>query len=268
MKKLGLIAGNGFLPKKIIEHCLHNDRQIIVVSIDPEPDDIISKIPNIQLNISSVGKAIKFFNSHDVQEIVFAGGLIRPKLSELRPDASGIKLLSRITKAKFNGDNKLLSTILDFFEEEGFSIIGAHEIVTDLLAPKGVIGKMKPTKGQLSDIEVGVKIAKSIGELDIGQAVIVQDKTIIGVEAIEGTDNLIKRCKELQFKKQGAILVKTKKPNQDQRIDLPTVGVKTVLNAHQNNLSAIAIEAGQSLIIDKEQVIKTANKHNILLIGY
>jgi hypothetical protein len=268
MSKLGLIAGNGSLPDRIIESCLAKNQPIFVISITDEQPKLINKTLNIKLNIASVGKAIKFLKNNDVKDIIFAGGLSRPKLKELRPDATGIRLLSKITKAKFNGDNQLLSTIVNFFEGEGFNALGADEVLQDLVTPQGILGTVKPSKAQMCDVEMGIKIAQSIGNLDIGQSIIVQDNTVIGVEAIEGTDNLMIRCKNLQFNNKGGILVKVKKPNQDRRIDLPTIGINTIITAFDNNLSGIVIESGNSIILDKQTLVETANDNNIFIFGF
>ncbi|PIR38648.1 MAG: UDP-2,3-diacylglucosamine pyrophosphatase [Alphaproteobacteria bacterium CG11_big_fil_rev_8_21_14_0_20_39_49] len=265
--KIGLIAGNGDLPEKIISQCINSGIDVFVILITDNLPSSISKVQSVKLNIGSVGKAIKTLKEEKVEQVVFAGGLKRPKLLSLSLDAGGIKLLARITKAKFNGDNKLLTTVIGFFEDNGFEIVGADEILEDALVTMGQLGMVKPDQRQKEDIEVGKEIAKKIGELDIGQSVIVQDGVVIGVEAIEGTDGLIQRCSELQMEKKGGVLVKVKKPGQDSRVDLPTIGPVTIMKAYENGLSGIAVEAGGALIIDKEEVIKMADEYGLFLIG-
>jgi DUF1009 family protein len=265
--KVGLIAGNGDLPENIIAECIKSGREIFVILIGDNQPKSINKVPHISLSIGSVGKAINTLRKENIKNIVFAGGLKRPKFTAIRLDAGGIKLVAKITKAKFIGDNSLLSIILKFFEDAGFKIIGADDILQNILMPKGVIGKMEPNKTAIKDMETGIHIAKSIGALDIGQSVIIQDGVVIGVEAVEGTDALIKRCAKLQNGGKGGVLIKMKKPKQDKRIDLPTIGTTTIEHAHQSGLVGIAIEAGGALIIDQEKVAQKADELGLFVIG-
>jgi DUF1009 family protein len=266
--RIALIAGNGNLPEKIILYFLKSKKDIFVILIgDTPPPPSIDKVPHAIINIGLIGKCLSTLRKENITDIVFAGGLQRPKIKTLRLDTAGVRLATKITTAKFIGDNSLLSLIIKFFETEGFNIIGVDKILPDILMPKGIIGKIKPNNTEIKDILAGSKIAKDIGNLDIGQSVIIQDGIIIGVEAIEGTDELIKRCGKLQRGGKGGILVKMKKPNQDDRIDLPTIGTKTIEYAHDNGLSGIAIEAESSIIIDQELVAKTADKLGIFVIG-
>ena len=266
-KKIGLIAGEGDLPENIITKFLNEESEIFVISIGRTKPPSLEKVPNAVLNIASVGKAIKTLRKNGVTDIVFAGGIKRPNFSKLRPDAGGIKLLAKISKARLLGDNSLLSIVIKFFEDSGFNILGAEEILDDILMPKGVLGKIQPNDLALKEIDFGTDISRSIGNLDIGQSVIVKQAMVVGVEAAEGTDRLIKRCKELLKDGQKGVLVKTKKPNQDERIDLPTIGVTTIENAYNSNLKGIALEAKTALILNKEEVIKTADKLGIFVVG-
>jgi DUF1009 family protein len=265
--KIGLIAGEGDLPENIITECLKSGREIFVISIGNKTPASLTKVPHIILGIASVGKAIKTLRSENVQNIIFAGGLKRPKLAALRPDTGSVKLMAQISKAKLIGDNSLLSIIIKFFENAGFKVLGAEEILNNLLMPAGIIGKIKPNKSAIKDIETGSGIASSIGNLDIGQSIIIQNGVVIGVEAVEGTDALMERCKKLQYDNAGGILVKMKKPMQDKRIDLPTIGAATIINAHKAGLQGIAVEAGGALIIDKASVIKKADELGLFIVG-
>lgn len=264
---IGLIAGNGALPEKIIRQCLGSGLDIFVILISDDIPHSIGKVPHINLSIGSVGKAVKILNQERVENLVFAGGLKRPKLLSLGLDSGGVKLLARITKAKFNGDNQLLATVMGYFEDCGFNILGADEILEDALMPFGVLGRVKPQSRQQSDIESGIDIARAIGNLDIGQSIIIQDGVVIGVEAIEGTDALIERCGDLQFEKKGGILIKMKKPKQDRRVDLPTIGPVTIDKAYASGLAGLAVEAKGALVIDKDEVIKKADEYGIFLVG-
>lgn len=267
LSKIGLVAGKGDLPEKIIRQCINSGIDMFVILITEDRPQSIDKVPHTSLGVGSVGKAIKLFKEEHVEDVVFAGGLKRPKFLSLKLDSGGVKLLARITKAKFNGDNKLLTTVISFFEDNGFNIIGADEILEDALMPMGVIGKLSPQGKQQGDVEAGKIIAKSIGKLDIGQSIIIQDGVVIGVEAIEGTDGLIERCKDLQIEKKGGVLVKVKKPDQDKRVDLPTIGPVTIMKAYENGIAGIAVEAGGALVIDKDEVVNMADEYGLFLVG-
>ncbi len=268
-KKLGLIAGSGDLPEKIIEACLEQGREIFVVFLDSnvEPSKYLEQIPHVTVNVGAVGKALKFLKKNDVEELVLVGGLKRPKISSIRPDGSGLRLLARITSARLSGDNSLLSIVLGFLEEAGLKIIGIDEILENLLVPMGILGGVEPSKSAREDIVRGMDVAKKLGEMDIGQSVVVQRNSILGVEAIEGTDALLARCEKLKLDGEGGVLVKVKKPNQDNRIDLPTIGVETIKNAAKAGLVGIAVEAGSTLIVDQEKLVKKADKLGIFVIG-
>lgn len=267
--KIGLIAGNGKLPDEIIKSCLANGRPIFVIYLQgssPEPE-ALKDLPHIKLSIGSVGKAISLLRHEGVKYLVMAGGLKRPKLMGLKPDAGGLKLLAKISTAKFSGDNSLLVTVIKFFEASGFIILGAHEILGRVVVTEGVMGKCEPNKSALQDVNLGVEIAKTIGNLDIGQGVVVQSGVVLGVEAIEGTDALLERCASLKLDGAGGVLVKMKKPMQDSRIDLPTIGVDTIVNAHKAGLRGIAVEAGSALILEKEKVVETADMLGLFVLG-
>lgn len=265
--KIGLIAGNGDLPEKIITECIKSKRDIFVISIGDNQSPSLLKVPHVILGIGAVGKAIRTLRKENVKHIVFAGGIKRPKFSALRPDAGGVKLLAKISKSKLLGDNSLLSIVIKFFESSGFTILGAEEIMGDLLMTKGILGKIEPNGSALKEIDFGVDIARAIGRLDIGQSVIVKQGMVVGVEAAEGTDELIKRCGKLLKDDEKAILVKMKKPNQDKRIDLPTIGVTTVENAYRSGLRGMALEAGSAFILDRKEVIRKADELGIFIVG-
>lgn len=267
---IGIIAGENLLPVRVVEYCKKHGKDFYVVYIkspDNDPPSYLSKIPHSIFSVGQVGKVIKVFKDRGIEHITFVGKTPRVSLKNLSVDLLGARLIANITKNISQGDNAMLSTIIDFFSNQGFKVLGAHEIVRELLAPKGVIGKIKPKKQYIKDIEYGKNIAHKMGDLDIGQSVVIMNSSVLGVEAAEGTDGLIKRCKILQTKGLGAVLVKMKKPKQDPRIDLPTIGVTTIRNIASAGFSGVAVEAGATLIIDLDKVIAEANKQKVFLVG-
>ena len=267
--KIGLIAGSGKLPEEIIRSCINLGKKIFVIFLDGCGDvpESLKNVPHIKLNIGSAGKAIRTLKGEGIQQVVMAGAIKRPKFSDLKLDAGGIKLLAQISAAKLTGDNSLLVTVIRFFESSGFTIIGVDNLLSEVLMPHGRLGKIEPHKTALADIRLGVEVARAIGNLDIGQGVVVQNGVVLGVEAIEGTDSLIERCANLKLEGTGGVLVKMKKPMQDARIDLPTIGVNTIINAHKAGLSGVAVEAGSALVIEKAKLVETADRLNLFVVG-
>ena len=286
--KIGLIAGGGTIPSTVVKTALQQGRDIYVAafagitdlsSILSAKDNVYSEhnkynrndIPEAAFSyevfkLGQGGKMLKAFKREKVEEIVFIGYIRRPSFKEISLDFWTAKQIAKFGFS-ISGDDSLLSRIIKLTENEGFKVIGVQDIVPELLAVKGVYGKIQPDKRAAADIEIGYKIAKGLGTFDIGQSVIVQQGMIIGVEAIEGTDALIKRCKDLQRKGVGGVLVKTCKPTQEKRIDLPTIGVGTIENAAASGLRGVAIEAGSALVVNVDDIIQKANKSGLFVVG-
>ena len=144
---------------------------------------------------------------------------------------------------------------------------GIHELMPELLIPQGLLTKHKPSKSDMVDIQRGVEVAFALGKLDVGQSVVVQHGLVLGVEGIEGTDELIRRCKDYRRKGNGGVLVKLRKPQQDMRIDLPTIGVKTIERAHESGLQGIVVHAGNGLIVNQEEAVALADKYGMFIMG-
>lgn len=265
---LGLIAGKGTLPAEIIRACAKSGRPLSIVAIQGEIlVDEVANHPHHVAGIGSVGKILKVFKKAGVQDIVLAGAVTRPSFSSLKLDWGGVKLLARILKHRAQGDNILFETIIGYLQDAGFCLKGADEVCGDLLAPEGVLGIIPPDETALQDITIGVQVAKTLGALDVGQAAIVQQGVVIAVEGREGTDGLLSRIAPLMLKGKGGVLVKVKKPDQDSRIDLPTIGLSTIENSHKAGLRGIAVEAGAALILGREGVIARANSLEMFVVG-
>ncbi len=268
---LGIIAGSGELPRILMHACQDLDRPYFLLALqDATDEETIAMAGDAQASIrlGAIGKALELLRSKGVSELVMAGKVTRPKLSSLRPDLKGTKLLARIGSQLISGDNELLSGIVEFLEEEGFTVSGADDIVNDLIAPEGMIGSIYPDKRAQADIETGAHIARAIGALDIGQAVIVQNGQVLGIEAIEGTDQLITRCSPLKLEQNGGVLIKAKKPQQEKRVDLPTIGVATVERIAECGFAGIAVEAGASLIVSRREVARRADALGVFIVGF
>lgn len=267
--KIGLIAGNGKLPEQIVKVCKETRRPLFVISVaeEKERQKILEETPHICLPIGAVGKAMKVFGDENITDILIAGGLKRPKLTALRPDAEGMKLMARLLKLGRAGDNSLLETVIAFFEEKEFRVLKTSDVLGNILTPQGALTKATPDKRDLDDITYAMEAARALGRFDVGQSVTVEDGVILAVEGAEGTDLLIERTGDTRRSDRGPILVKTKKPQQDERADLPSVGVQTVINAHANGFRGVAPEAGASLIIDREAMIEKADELGLFIWG-
>ena len=267
-KKLGIIAGGGTLPQTLINHCLQNKRAFFVLAIENNADRAIftPDIPHEWIRIGQAGTGFKIFNEQNVQEIVMIGTIRRPSLADLVPDLRTAAFFAKIG-LKSVGDDGILRALIREIESENMRVVGIHEVMPELLVKTGILTKHKPDKQALSDIERGVEVAFELGKLDVGQAVIVQQGLVLGVEGIEGTDKLIERCGTYQRKGVGGVLVKLRKPQQDMRIDLPTIGTKTVENLHSVGMRGIAIHAGNALIAEEEKVIALADKYSMFICG-
>lgn len=270
LPKLGIIAGRGELPRTLIHACEASGRAYFVLALEDaaEEETVAATGDNYAwIRLGAIGKALELLKKQGVEELVLAGYVTRPKISTIRPDLKGAKLLARLGSQLLTGDNELLTNIVNFLEDEGFHVVGAEEVVRELVAPEGLIGSHYPDKRAQGDIAFGARMARAIGALDIGQGVIVQNSKVLGVEAIEGTDALITRCAPLRDGP-GGVLVKAKKPQQERRVDLPTIGVETVQRVAEAGFSGIAIEAGASLIVNRRDVSRLADQLGLFVIGY
>lgn len=267
--KLGIIAGSGPLPKRIIDACRAAGRPYFVVAFLGETDpETVAGEDHITLGLGQLGETIKQLHRAGCDELVMAGPVNRPSLKNLKLDLRAMKLMGKLTKAMGQGDNAVLSLLVGEFEAEGFRVVGADEVLGEgATAPAGVMGRHHPDETSREDIAFGVRIAQALGTLDVGQAVIVQHQIVLGVEAIEGTDALIERCGGLRREGAGGVLVKLKKPHQERRADLPTIGLRTIDKAAQAGLAGIAVQAGETLMMDPKAIIAAADAAGLFVIG-
>lgn len=268
-RKLGIIAGGGAIPRMLIENCQKNGREFFVLAIDGNADkDLInnSDVPHEWIRIGQAGTGFKRFSEEKVQDVVMIGTIKRPGFFDLVPDLRTTAFFAKVG-AKALGDDGILRALVKEIEAEGMCVKGIHEVMTELLVKEGVLGKHKPDKQAMIDIKRGIEVALELGRVDVGQGVIVQQGLVLGVEGIEGTDELIRRCGGYKRKGDGGVLVKLRKPQQDMRVDLPTIGPRSVERAKEAGLRGIVVHAGNSLIVDEADMIKAADKAGIFVMG-
>jgi UDP-2,3-diacylglucosamine hydrolase len=264
---LGIIAGSGRLPRRLIESCRAAGREVFVLAIEGEADRAaIESVPHAWCRVGAAGTALDLLRANAVGELVLAGAVRRPSLSALRPDWQAAKILARIGYRAL-GDDGLLTAVIKELEREGFRVIGADQLLAGAALPEGPLGLVRPDPDAEADIAHGMRVARAIGALDIGQAVVVQQGFVLGVEAVEGTDGLLRRCTSLRRDGPGGVLVKVEKPGQEKRADRPVIGPQTVILAAESGLCGIAGEAGATLVLDRDEVVRLADAAGIFVVG-
>jgi UDP-2,3-diacylglucosamine hydrolase len=238
-----------------------------VIGFEGQTDPAVVQGRNhLWTRLGAAGQIMKTLKSHDIHDLVMIGSIRRPSVSELVPDFKTLEFFAKIG-LKALGDSDFLGALREFLEKEGFRLHGIHKFADDLLAAEGSIGKYEPGPDDWIDIKRGLEISRNLGAFDIGQSVIVQEGFVLGVEAVEGTDELIRRCKSLRRKGRAGVLVKTCKPQQDMDLDMPTIGPRTAALAAESGLGGIAVQAGRTLIVDPDEVAEICDRHKIFVVG-
>lgn len=263
--KIGIIAGGGQFPLLFARAAHNRGLKVYAAAHQGETDEALaSQVERFQwVKLGQLGKIISFFKQEGVKKTVFIGSITKTNIfRDVRPDLKGLGLWNKIN---IKQDDAILRAVADRLEKDGIKVVASTGYVPELLFPKGILTRKKPTKDQISDIIFGWKIARSLGNLDIGQCVVVRNQTVLALEAIEGTDATILRGGALG--KEKAVVVKLRKPNQDLRFDLPAVGMKTIDSMKEVNASVLAVEAEYALFFDRESVIRAADNAGIVIVG-
>jgi len=265
---LGIIAGGGPFPARVAAAARDAGRPVFVVALRGFADmSALAGFPHVELRLGAAGEILAALRRAGCTDLVLIGPVRRPSLVSIRPDAEGARIMARIGRAAFSGDDGLLAAVVRVLGEEGFRIIGAHEVLTGAVGTAGVLGKHAPDDAARSDIARGRVVARALGQVDVGQGCIVQQGIVLAVEAIEGTDAMLARAAALARPGPGGVLVKLVKPGQDRRADLPTIGPNTIVAAAKAELRGIAFEAGGTLFIDREGCIARADAAGLFLLG-
>jgi DUF1009 family protein len=265
--KLGILAGGGPLPGRLIEVMRGAGREFFVLAFEGQTDPAtVAGAAHAWTRLGATATALDRLKAEGCQELVLIGPIRRPSLSEPRPDRRAMAFLAK-AGAKALGDDGLLRGIVELLEAEGFRVVGIDDLLAELTAPPGVFGAHRPNAQAERDIARGVEVARALGAVDVGQAVVVQEGIVLGVEAIEGTDQLLARCRDLRRHGPGGVLVKLAKPGQDRRVDLPTIGPRTLEGAMAARLQGVAVEAGGTLLLERPRLRALADKAGLFLIG-
>ncbi len=265
MEKIGIIAGGGKFPILIARAAKKRGLKVFAVAYEGEADKELEKeVDGIcWLSLGQFGGLIRAFKKEGIDKVMMAGTIKKRRMfGNIKFDLKGISVLAKIS---FFHDDGILKTVANELLREGIEVISATEFLPEILAPEGCLTKRKPSREEEEDIRFGWRIAKKIGELDIGQCVVVRKKTVVAVETIEGTDETILRGGRLA--KEKAVVIKVSKPMQDLRFDLPAVGLSTLKNMAKVRASCLAIEAGKTIIFDREEMISFANQNRISVVS-
>ncbi len=262
---IGLIAGGGQFPLMISKAARKRGLRVIAVAHLGETDQSLSDQVDeiVWIKLGQLGPLLKAFRRNGVNKALMAGSINKKRIfDDLRPDLKGLSLISKL--AVFHDDD-ILGALAKELDKEGIEIVSSVTHLPELLAPPECFTKRKPGKSEKEDIDFGWEVAKELGRLDIGQCVVVRNKTVLALEAIDGTDETILRGGRIA--KEKAVVVKVSKPQQDLRFDVPSVGLDTVKVLSQVRASVLAIEAGKTLMFDKPEMISHADKAGISIIA-
>ncbi len=263
--KIGIIAGNGQFPLLVAKSAREMGLKVIAVGF---PDETMSRLSEFVdemhwIKLGQLNKLIKIFKKARVTDVVMAGGVTKTKLfSKIRPDWRAIRLLSRLDA---NRDDAILRAVAAELESEGIKVQPSTLFLESIIATAGLMTRRKPNKRERADIEYGWKLAKEIGKLDIGQCIVVKEKAVLAIEGIDGTDATILRGGKLG--RGGAVVIKTSKPIQDLRFDVPAVGLNTIRTMIEAGASVLVLEAGKTIMFDRNEMIQLANKNKISILA-
>lgn len=264
-EKLGLIAGNGAFPRLVLEEARRRGHAMVVLAIEGEADSGLEG-PDVELHwigLGEVSRAIALLKDAGVREAVMAGQVKHKKVfSLLRPDPGLARVLARLVT---RGTTAVLGAVADVLAEEGITLLDSTTFLTALIAGAGALSAREPTREEKEDIEFGFRAAKEIARLDIGQSVVVKGKAVVAVEAMEGTDEAIRRAAGLAGA--GVTVVKVARPQQDMRFDVPVVGPRTIDVMAEVGATALAVEAERTLLLERETLLSRADESGIAVFG-
>src|SRR5580692_8831412 len=271
---VGLIAAGGVMPFAVADSLIARGIKPVLFALRGSCDPVkVARFRYHWISIGQISRLTKLLRSENCRDLVFIGTLVRPALSEIRLDWGTLRVLGRVLASFRGGDDHLLSGIGGILEQEGFRMVGIRDVAPDLLMPEGCLTRTAPDANAAADIARGREVLLALSPYDVGQAVIVIDGHVVAVEDIEGTDGLLARVARLRSegrikaKSPRGVLVKAPKRGQDLRFDLPTVGARTVEGAKAASLAGIAIVAGNTIVVEPQTMIETADAAGLFITG-
>jgi UDP-2,3-diacylglucosamine hydrolase len=270
---LGILAGGGPLPGRVAAAASAAGRPVFIVGLEGFADrNVIAPWPHTFFRMGAVRGIFGALRARGCQDLVLIGPVRRPSFLDIRPDVDGARILARIGRAAFAGDDGLLSAVIRVLGEEGFRVLGAHEILNEALGPRGLLSRTVPNANAMADVTRGIAVTRALGSVDVGQSCVVCAGVVVAVEAVEGTDAMLSRCgallEALEMTKPVGVLVKSVKPGQDRRADLPTIGPETIRLAADAGLAGVAYDASGTILAEREACIARADERGLFLLGY
>lgn len=276
--KVGILAGGGKLPVALAEACVASGAPYHVIRLAGYAEEELELHPGDTCGLAEVGKIIRCLKAAECDAVVFVGLVSRPNFAALRPDWRGAALLPKVVKAARRGDGALLDALVSTFDAEGFLVLGAEEVAAPLRAGAGALGAHGPGPRDFADIRKAAAVVAALGPFDVGQGAVVRNGYVLAVEAAEGTDAMLERCAALPEGQRGfepgerpgrcGVLLKQPKPGQELRVDLPTIGVRTVELAAEAGLAGLAVAADAALILEREAMVAAADDAGLFVYGY
>ncbi|MCE9651424.1 MAG: UDP-2,3-diacylglucosamine diphosphatase LpxI [Parvibaculum sp.] len=271
-RKLGIAAGGGPLPLRVADAARAAGRDVFIVGVRGAAGPSIEAWPHGWVRVGAMGRFAKLFKDAGCEDVVIIGPMSRPALSDIVPDFRGLLLLPRfVRRMKSGGDDAMLRLVVEFLEDNGLRVIGAETILTSLLAAEGLLTSTAPDAAHQADIDVAIRAARDIGARDIGQGAVARNGKVIALEDIKGTDAMLSRVAAEHpgdAAGRSGVLVKLPKPAQERRVDLPTIGTRTVERAAAAGLAGIAVEAGGAIIADTGEVARAADALGLFVLGF
>ena len=264
MIKIGIIAGDGNLPLYIGKSLLNKNYDITFLSLNNKNRKFYNNYKIIDINILSIKKILKALDSNNIKQIIFAGSIKRPGIKDLGFDFPTFKLAKNLLLEK-KGDNSLLISLKNYFESKGFIFFNWTKHCNELFSTESNLTNIQPSKKAILNLKKAKSIFQIYKKLDIGQAMIIQNQLVLGLEAIEGTDELLKRCAAYKRKEDNGILFKFSKKNQSNLIDIPLIGLHTIKNLKKYNYDGVYLQKNKCLILDKKKIIDYANFNNLFI---
>lgn len=268
--RLGIVAAGGTIPFAVCEAAQKNGIEVHVIAIKGVADPAIERFPHSWVRLGELGSLLNSLKSAKCSDIVIIGAIKRPELWNIGVDFGFIWHLPTILSLTRGGDDSLLKRVVKFFESQGFTVRGAYEIAPELLAPSGSFGRISPTDENHHDIRRGFALLEALSPFDVGQSTVVSRGHVLAVEAAEGTDEMLKRCKTLQQwggRKRSGVLVKAPKSEQELRVDMPAIGPRTIEFAARAGLAGIAVASGRVMIANQAEMIALADRHELFVAG-
>ncbi|WP_272701347.1 LpxI family protein [Desulfovibrio sp. Fe33] len=262
---IGLIAGGKQFPVLVARGVKARGHRLVVAGFTGHTNMDVAPLADVfkELKLGKLNQLIGFLKSENVDKVIMAGTIEKPKVMDIRHlDMRAIKL---VLGRKDKGDSALLGIIAREFEKEGMPVVPAHEYMPDLLSPEGVMTRREPDEREWSDLKFGWRIAKELGRMDVGQCVVVREGIVAAVEALEGTDETLRRGS--RYGGPGCVVVKVFKPGQQKEVDLPSLGLDTLRLMAEGKATCLGVEAGKSLFFDREAAVEFADKAGIAVVG-